>query len=260
MDTEIRVSTGSWPWRRKFSRRFCRDSNPRPFDHESGALTTELLTVSQWKSWAKWEFGEEVKHQSEVCQLGVCVWGAHSVQCTMLHCHCCYIYMCTPLPIPSVWESTHSVCTRLYSYCCCITPPPHFFFVILFSYTSVTEERERERTFSAYFYTILYYTVIVAIYSSPYSFWARGPRVLCTQYCSHCCHIPFVRRDYTVIFAVNSAPIASVWEDPHSVCTMLCCNCCYIYSSSIPSVWEGPHSVYSDNDGVVLETQRAVSK
>ena len=41
MDTEIRVSTYSRPWRRKFS---CRDSksNPRPFSHESGALTTEL--------------------------------------------------------------------------------------------------------------------------------------------------------------------------------------------------------------------------
>ena len=38
----IRVSTESWPWRRKFSRRSSRDSNPRPFDHESGALTTEL--------------------------------------------------------------------------------------------------------------------------------------------------------------------------------------------------------------------------
>ena len=32
-----------WPRRRKFSRRSCRDSNPRPFNHESGApLTTEL--------------------------------------------------------------------------------------------------------------------------------------------------------------------------------------------------------------------------
>ena len=41
-DTEIRVSTESWPWRRKFSSRSSRDSNPRPFDHESGALTTEL--------------------------------------------------------------------------------------------------------------------------------------------------------------------------------------------------------------------------
>ena len=34
--------TESWLWRRKFSRRSSRDSNPRPFDHESGALTTEL--------------------------------------------------------------------------------------------------------------------------------------------------------------------------------------------------------------------------
>ena len=42
MDTEIRVSTESRPWRRKFSRRSSRGSNPRPFNHESGALTAEL--------------------------------------------------------------------------------------------------------------------------------------------------------------------------------------------------------------------------
>ena len=41
-DTKIRVSTESWLWRRKLSRRSCRDSNPRPFNHESGALTTKL--------------------------------------------------------------------------------------------------------------------------------------------------------------------------------------------------------------------------
>ena len=41
MDTEIRVSTESWPWRRKFSGCSCGDSNSRPFNHESGALTTE---------------------------------------------------------------------------------------------------------------------------------------------------------------------------------------------------------------------------
>ena len=41
-DTEIRVSTESQPWRRKFSRRSYRDLNPGPFSHESGALTTEL--------------------------------------------------------------------------------------------------------------------------------------------------------------------------------------------------------------------------
>ena len=42
MDTEIRVSTESRPWRRKFSRRSCSDSRVRPFSYESGALTTEL--------------------------------------------------------------------------------------------------------------------------------------------------------------------------------------------------------------------------
>ena len=36
------VSIESWPWRIKFSRRSCRDSNTWPFDHKSGALTTEL--------------------------------------------------------------------------------------------------------------------------------------------------------------------------------------------------------------------------
>ena len=41
-DIKIRVSTENRPWRRKFSRRSCRDSNPQPFNHESGALTTEL--------------------------------------------------------------------------------------------------------------------------------------------------------------------------------------------------------------------------
>ena len=35
-------STESRPWRRKLSRHSCRDSNPLPFSHESGALTTEL--------------------------------------------------------------------------------------------------------------------------------------------------------------------------------------------------------------------------
>ena len=45
-DTEIRVSTESRPWRRKFCRRSSRDSNPRPFNLESGGLTTELSPLS----------------------------------------------------------------------------------------------------------------------------------------------------------------------------------------------------------------------
>ena len=47
-DSEIRVSTESRIWRMKFSRLFCRDSNPRPFSHESGALTTELFPPNDW--------------------------------------------------------------------------------------------------------------------------------------------------------------------------------------------------------------------
>ena len=36
------VSTECWPWRRKFSCRYCRDLNPGPLNHKSNALTTEL--------------------------------------------------------------------------------------------------------------------------------------------------------------------------------------------------------------------------
>ena len=36
------VSTESQPWRRKFLRHSCRDSNWQPLDHESGTLTNKL--------------------------------------------------------------------------------------------------------------------------------------------------------------------------------------------------------------------------
>ena len=45
MDTKRRVSTESWPWRRKFSLHSCRVLNPWPFDHESDAPTTELFLL-----------------------------------------------------------------------------------------------------------------------------------------------------------------------------------------------------------------------
>ena len=38
-NTETTVSTERWPSKGKFSRRSCRDSNPGPFDHESGELS-----------------------------------------------------------------------------------------------------------------------------------------------------------------------------------------------------------------------------
>ena len=42
MDTKITVSTESLPWRIFLFRRSGRDLNPQPFNHKSGALTTEL--------------------------------------------------------------------------------------------------------------------------------------------------------------------------------------------------------------------------
>ena len=41
-DTEIRVSTERWPWRRKLSCHSCPDPNLQPFNRESSALITEL--------------------------------------------------------------------------------------------------------------------------------------------------------------------------------------------------------------------------
>ena len=78
MDTEIRVSTESRPWRRKFSRRSSRDSNPRPFNHESGALTTELSPppsppppgLAHYTTWLLWTEEEE---EDCVLELGSCV-------------------------------------------------------------------------------------------------------------------------------------------------------------------------------------------
>ena len=37
-----KISTENRPWRRKFCRHSCGDSNPRPFNRGSGALTTDL--------------------------------------------------------------------------------------------------------------------------------------------------------------------------------------------------------------------------
>ena len=45
-------STKSKPWRRQFSHRSCRNSNPRPFNHESGALTAELSPPRWCISWS----------------------------------------------------------------------------------------------------------------------------------------------------------------------------------------------------------------
>ena len=62
----MKVITESWPWRRKFSRRFCRDWNPRPFDYESGAQTTELSPLHKdvHGDWLLWSI-----HTSKSCDV-----------------------------------------------------------------------------------------------------------------------------------------------------------------------------------------------
>ena len=42
---KIRVNAERWHRRRKWFHHFCRASNPRPFNHKPGALTTELNPV-----------------------------------------------------------------------------------------------------------------------------------------------------------------------------------------------------------------------
>ena len=54
-DTEIRVSTESWPWGRKLSCHFCWDWKPGLFDHES-VLYTELSPNSKITSKQKYCF------------------------------------------------------------------------------------------------------------------------------------------------------------------------------------------------------------
>ena len=64
-NTEIRVSSESRLWR-TFSHRSCRDSNQRPFNHESGALTTELsplpisvdYSANLWRLAVRWQENE----------------------------------------------------------------------------------------------------------------------------------------------------------------------------------------------------------
>ena len=49
------------PLEKKFSRRSSRDSNPRPFNHESGALTTELFPSPQQNNRTKTRNGDVFK-------------------------------------------------------------------------------------------------------------------------------------------------------------------------------------------------------
>ena len=80
MDTKTRVSTESQPWRRKFSCCSGRDSNSEPFNHESGALTTELsLPPGEYESMSDSDIWEHVQVHMKVClnayrYMSKCIW------------------------------------------------------------------------------------------------------------------------------------------------------------------------------------------
>ena len=89
-----RVSIQSWLWRRKFSRRSCRDSNSQPFDDESGALTKKLSRLSRNIN--------RLKHMPFRCCLFTASWTSttglgrndsslYYVHITFCCCCCCFI-------------------------------------------------------------------------------------------------------------------------------------------------------------------------
>ena len=73
----IRVSSQSSFWRRKFSRRSCRDSNSQPFDHESGAFINQLSRLSNTDTGS----GKPMRfHHASICLLNAANAGlAHNV-------------------------------------------------------------------------------------------------------------------------------------------------------------------------------------
>ena len=76
------VSTKSWPWRRKLSHHSSWDSNPKPFNHESGALTTELSMLHVHQSACK-------------CLLHTTFTNPKQNTCTHSHTQKIYIYIYT---------------------------------------------------------------------------------------------------------------------------------------------------------------------
>ena len=95
-DTEIRVSTESWPWPRIFLRHSYRDLNPQPFDHKSSALTAELSPLPS----SPLPGGVVVIKQGEVSfGITVTVWATRSPETSWKMC-CSRIKLdSTPSPV-----------------------------------------------------------------------------------------------------------------------------------------------------------------
>ena len=73
-NTQIRVGTKSWPWRRKFTHRPSRDSNPWPFNHNSGALSSNHWAIPTSKVIPHFDWNLDLFSWPHACQKGcVCV-------------------------------------------------------------------------------------------------------------------------------------------------------------------------------------------
>ena len=81
------MSTESRSWRRKFSRRSCRDSNPRPFNDESGTLTTEPSSPSHdhWRQQPRGDNGNLTTRGSRFAR-----WAKSVKSVESLNSHCCH--------------------------------------------------------------------------------------------------------------------------------------------------------------------------
>ena len=90
MDTKIRVSTESRPWRRKFSCCSCRDLNLQPFNHEFGTQATELSPpemAQKMKQTKKRRETEKEKEKKRTIILNRCI-NSVIVFRTMLYLSC----------------------------------------------------------------------------------------------------------------------------------------------------------------------------
>ena len=95
-DTEIRVSTESWPWPRIFLRHSYRDLNPQPFDHKSSALTAELSPLPS----SPLPSGVVVIKQGEVSfGITVTVWATRSPETSWKMCCSSIKLDSTPSPV-----------------------------------------------------------------------------------------------------------------------------------------------------------------
>ena len=113
MDTKIRVSTESWPQKRKFSHSSCRDSTPGPFDHKPGTLTAKLYPLCMCKQ-CLFYFTQKKKRKISVFLLFVLFHGGrvcrHTYRVDIRLMHVLYKRQALPNHTIIVPEHTHG-CT-----------------------------------------------------------------------------------------------------------------------------------------------------